>query len=234
MRPTAGPGYGGAEFHGAEKTVSDVFQEIEEELRRDRAAQLWKRYGNYLIGAALAIVVGTAAFVAWRDYKSREAAEQGQQFFAVMAQAAAGDAEKAIESADQVARTSAGGYAVLSRMIEAALKARAGDRDASVALYRSVAADGRASKELQDAAKLLAALHSLEKTEPAELERQLAPLQGDRSPWRYSAIELSALMAARMGEAAKARELYTKIADDPGAPPGLRARAAEMIAVLGT
>ena len=214
--------------------MSDVFQEVEEELRRDRAAQLWKRYGNYLIGAALAIIIGTAGFVAWRDYRDRQAAEQGERFFAVAAEAAAGDVQKAIESADQLARNSASGYAVLSRMIEAALKDRAGDRDESIAMYRSVAADSSAPKELQDAARLLAALHSLEKIEPAELERQLAPLQADRSAWRYSAIELSALMAARTGEAAKARDLYKKIADDPGAPAGLRARAAEMIAVLGS
>ncbi len=214
--------------------MSDVFQEVDEELRRDRAAQLWKRYGNYLIGAALAIVIGTAAFVTWRDYQNRQAAEQGEQFFAVAAQMAAGEVEKAIESADQVARNAAGGYAVLARMREAALKARAGDREASVAIYRSIAADGRASRELQNAARLLASLHTLEKMEPAELERQLGDLQGDRSPWRYSAIELSALMAARSGEGAKARELYTKIADDPAAPAGMRARAAEMIAVLGT
>jgi hypothetical protein len=214
--------------------VSDVFQEVDEELRRDRAAQLWKRYGNYLIGAALAIVIGTAAFVAWRDYQARQAAEQGAQFFAATALAATGEAEKAAPALDEVARNSADGYAVLARMREAALKLQAGDRDAGIAIYRSVAADGSASRELQSAAKLLAALHSVENTDPAELERQLAELRGDGSPWRFSAIELAALMAARSGEAAKARELYTRIADDPSAPAGLRARAAEMIAVLGT
>ena len=214
--------------------MSDVFQEVDEELRRDRAAEIWKRYGNYLIGAALAIVVGTAAFVAWRDYERRQAAEQGERFFAAAAQAATGDVQQAIQAVDQVAQNSASGYSVLARLQEAALTARAGDRDASVAMYGSVGADGDASKELQAAAQLLAAFHGLEKMEPAELERQLAALAGERSPWRHSAIELSALMAARSGETAKARELYTRIADDPAAPAGLRARAAEMIAVLGT
>jgi hypothetical protein len=37
----------------------------------------------------------------------------------------------------------------------------------------------------------------------------------------------------RGGNTDKARELYTKIADDADAPAGLRARAAEMLAVLG-
>jgi hypothetical protein len=214
--------------------VSDVFQEVDEELRRDRAAQLWNRYGNYVIGAAVAIVVGTGAFVAWRDYQNRQAAEQGARFFEAAGLATAGEAEAGTQALAQVAQNAASGYALLARMREAALKAQAGDRDAAAAIYRQIAGDGAAPKEIRDAATLLAALQSFEKLEPAELERQLAALREDRNPWRHSAIEAAALIAARAGEAAKARELYTKIADDPTAPAGLRARAAEMIAVLGT
>jgi len=53
------------------------------------------------------------------------------------------------------------------------------------------------------------------------------------SPWRYSAKELSALLAQKSGNKDKARKLFQEIADDATAPSGIRARAAELTAILG-
>lgn len=214
--------------------VSDVFQEVSEELRRDRAADLWKRYGSYVAGAAIAIVVGTGAYVAWRDYTQKQAAQQGAEFFAATALAASGDREKAIPAFDALARHASGGYAVLARMREAALKAEGGDRAAAAVIYQSVADDSGAAKELRDAARLLAGLQKIESLDPAELDRQLAALRADANPWRHTALEMAAVAATRAGDAAKARELFARIADDPAAPTGARGRAAEMIAALGS
>jgi hypothetical protein len=213
--------------------VSDVFQEVEEDLRRDRAANLWKRYGNYVVGAALAIVIGTGAYVGWRDYTRKQAAEQGAEFFAATALAAAGDRDKAVPALDALAKTASSGYATLARMREAALKAEAGDRDGAAAMYRSIAEDGGAPNEMRDAARLLASLNTLEKLDPAELDRQLASLRADANPWRHVALELAAVTAVRTGDTSKARELFTRIADDPTAPTGARGRAAEMLSALG-
>lgn len=234
MHFNAGAGYGGARILGQGIRVSDLFQEVDEEIRRDRAIELWKRYGNYIIGAALALVIGTGAYVAWRDYSHQKAAEQGARFFAAASLATGAERDKAIDAFDEIAKNANAGYAALAQMREAALKAQAGDMEAAASIYRSVADDSGVDKELRDAANLLAMLHSIERIEPAELDRALAPLQASGNPWRFSALELAALAAARTGEAAKARDLYAKIADDVQAPPGLRARAAEMVAVLGS
>jgi hypothetical protein len=215
--------------------VSDVFQEVDEELRRDKAADLWKRYGNYVAGAAIAIVVGTAVYVVWRDYTQKQAAQQGAEFFAATALAASGgDREKAIPAFDALARNASSGYAVLARMREAALRAEGGDRAAAATIYQSVADDRGAAKELRDAARLLAGLQTIESLDPAELDRQLAALRADANPWRHTALEMAAIAATRAGDAAKARELFARIADDPAAPTGARGRAAEMIAALGS
>lgn len=214
--------------------MSDVFQEVDEELRRDKAADLWKRYGSYVAGVAIAIVVGTGIHVAWRDYTQNQAATQGAEFFAATALASSGDREKAIPAFDALARNASSGYAVLARMREAALKAEGGDRAAAAAIYQSVADDSGAAKELRDAARLLAGLQKIESLDPAELDRQIAALRADTNPWRHTALEMAAVAATRAGDAAKARELFAKIADDPAAPTSARGRAAEMIAALGS
>lgn len=213
--------------------MSDVFQEVDEELRRDKAAELWKRYGNYVVGAAVAVVVGTAGYVVWRDYTHKQAVAHSSAFFAASL-TAIGEPAKAIPAFDALARDTSGGYAALARLREAGLKSAAGDREAAAATYRSVGEDGSAPQELRSIARLLAGSESVEKADPTELDRQLESLRAESSPWRHSAIELVALAALRTGDAARARELFAKISDDPAAPTAMRGRAAEMIASLGT
>ena len=53
------------------------------------------------------------------------------------------------------------------------------------------------------------------------------------SPWRFTALEIRAAAALRAKDEAKARDMLTRIADDPGAPTSLRARATEMLQALG-
>jgi hypothetical protein len=114
------------------------------------------------------------------------------------------------------------------------LKSAGGDRDGAAATYRSVAEDSSAPQELRSLARVLASNEAVEKSSPADLDRELDSLRAESSPWRYSATELVALAALRTGDTAKARELFAKISDDPGAPTAMRGRAAEMIASLGS
>jgi hypothetical protein len=46
-------------------------------------------------------------------------------------------------------------------------------------------------------------------------------------------LEVTALLHRRRGDVAAAKSIYKQLADDPAAPPRLRARAAEFVALLG-
>ena len=43
--------------------MTDLFREVEEDLRREQFSKLWEKYGAWVIGLAVGIVVLTAAFV---------------------------------------------------------------------------------------------------------------------------------------------------------------------------
>ncbi len=75
-------------------------------------------------------------------------------------------------------------------------------------------------------------LEMLESGDPADLAKRLEPLLAPKGAWRYSARELVAILALRTGDAGKARENFTALADDPKTPNGIRARAAEMLRAL--
>lgn len=213
--------------------MSDIFKEVDEDLRQDRALALWRRYGNYVIAAAVLIVLSTAGYVAWNDYRQRQREANGERYAAAMALVAEGKGGEAATAFGAVARDSGAGYAALARLEEAALRARLGEVDAALAIYDGLAADRSAHKDMRELAVLLAVLHRLDTIEPAPALESLKPLTAEGGAWRFSAREMSALLALRAGDTAGAKETFKALADDLKAPAALRARAAEMLAVLG-
>ena len=45
--------------------MSDIFREVDEDIRRDQIKKLWDRFGPYVLGLALLIVLGTAGYRGW-------------------------------------------------------------------------------------------------------------------------------------------------------------------------
>ena len=70
--------------------MGDIFQEVEEEVRRDRYSKLWKDYGGYIIAAAVALVLGTTASVGWREYTAQRQQDDSDRFVAAAALSAEG------------------------------------------------------------------------------------------------------------------------------------------------
>ena len=60
--------------------MSDIFREIEEELRRDNLRKLWSHYGRYIIAAAVLVLVVAGAIVAWRDHQLAERRAQSTRY----------------------------------------------------------------------------------------------------------------------------------------------------------
>ena len=49
---------------------NNIFQEIQEDLDRQRLEALWKRYGSWVLVGMFAIVLGTALWTAWHSWHS--------------------------------------------------------------------------------------------------------------------------------------------------------------------
>lgn len=211
----------------------ELIQEIEEDLRRERALKLWKEYGNYVIAAAVVVIAAAGGFVAWREYDNRQVIAESNRYFEALGRAQAGDTQAAQLAFARIAREGRPGFAILARLEDAALKA-AGDRAAGIADFRAIAADATVPPDIRALANVMAALGVVDSANREELERSLAPLSGAGSQWRHIALEITAAAAVRAGDAARARELYARISDDQAAPQGVRARAAEMIQALGS
>ncbi len=210
--------------------MADIFREIDEDLRADRVARLWKRYGWAVIAAAVAVVLASAGWVAWRDYDQKRQGRAGAQFAAAMAQADGGDVNAALATLGRLIKDDPRGYAMLGRLYEAGLLDRAGKADEALADYDAVAGDSSIDPLYRDLARLAAAYHRIDKEPADKLTEQLRPLLADSNPWRFAARELDALARLKAGDVKGAREALTRLSDDATAPQGVRARATELLA----
>ena len=210
--------------------MTDLIREVEEDLRRENLEKLWRKYGSYALVAAVLIVLTVAANVGWQHYSASQRDGRARGYEAALNLVAAEDA-KAQESLQAVAQGS-DGYAALARLHAAALKAEAGDIDGAVATYEQLAADSSVDRPLRDLSLILLAARTADTADPAQLTQRLQPLTDAANPWRYSALEITALLARRAGDNEKAQQILTGLADDLNAPRALRQRATELLAAL--
>ncbi|MDB5362310.1 MAG: rane protein [Rhodospirillales bacterium] len=208
--------------------MADIFQEIDEDLRRDRMAKLWARYGKYAIAAAVLLVVLTAAVVAYQNYRQQQYQALGLKYAETGLTLRAGDTDKAVVGFGALAAEDKAGYGLLARIQAAALKAKASqDKEGGLAALTAIAADGSVDPVYRDLATVLGGLYSVDQTKPEDIIARMKPLAA--GPWRYTALEVTALAQLKAGDKAAALKTYQELADDLGAPPSLRSRATEIV-----
>lgn len=210
--------------------MSDIIREVDEELRRENFEKLWRKYGSYALGLAVLVVLAVAGYVQWQRYTEGQREARARQYEAAIQLAASGDAGAPATLQGLAGRDD--GYAALAQLQEAALKAKAGDLAGAVAIYEKMTADGTVDESIRNLALILLALHTADTAPPDQLTQRLQPLTAATNPWRYSALELTAVLARRAGDTAKATQILTGLADDLNAPQALRQRATEMLHAL--
>lgn len=213
--------------------MDNFIEEVDEDLKRERYAELWRKYGTLIVGAVLLVVIAVAGSMGWRQYQLNTRIESGLEYVDAIDLAAAGKTADAIAAFQALGKDGAPGYRDLARFQEAAALVRQGNEAAAAQIYDAIAKDEGADAVFRNIALILYALNVADRAEPKGLAERLKPLTEEASPWRFSALEITALLHRRRGDVTAARSVYKKLADDERAPPRLRARAAEFLAVIG-
>ncbi|MEX2643572.1 MAG: tetratricopeptide repeat protein [Acetobacterales bacterium] len=213
--------------------MSDIFREVDQELKQERYALLWKKYGHYVLGLAVVLVLGVAGYQGWDWYRSSVRMSESARFVEAMELVVEGRQQDALGRFEALAADSSTGYEVLARFRAASLRRQAGDGAGALSVYEEIVADESVDDIYRQLANLLIALDTLDEAEPAALQERLEPLARPGAPWRHTAREALAALALRRGNAEDAAGLYRELSDDGEAPQGIRARAAEMLAIIG-
>jgi len=210
--------------------VSDIFNEIDEEVRRDQLKKLWDRYQGYIIAGAVLLVLLVAGWRLYQWWETKQAAEAGAAFQTAMTLSTEGKHADAEAAFGKVAETGLQGYRDLARLQVAAALAKR-DPKAAVAAYDAVASDPKVPEPLRDLAALRGALLVVDSEPYENLRQRLEPLTAAGRAFRNSARELLALSAWRMGDAAAARKWLDMIVGDAEASPAMRQRVEILMAL---
>jgi hypothetical protein len=210
--------------------VSDIFREVEEEVRRERFEKLWKKYGDYVIAGAALIVIAAAGIQLWRIYEQRQQAKAAATYSAASQMLDAGAATAAAATYAKLAQTAPGGYAQLALLQKGNALYAAGNIPEAIETYKQVAAKG--DPLLAPVARIRAAWATVESAPRSDLDALLKPLLDPASPWHPMAQEIVAYADYRTGNTAKALAEFQRLSKDPNSPPAVRRRADVMATYL--
>lgn len=211
--------------------MTDIFQEVEEELSRDRLEAVWRRYGAYLIGAVALVFFVAVVIILWRQVEGRARAEASKAYFDAAQALDRGAYEEAANAFGVVSTLGITGYEALGRLREATSLRDAGKRQEAVAEFDALAADTSLPTLYRDLARLSAAMTIADQASAEDLRARLAPLLGQH-PLRFFAHELLAFATYRMGDLSAARGHAQAVAEDPETPGGMRERAGKLLGLI--
>jgi hypothetical protein len=213
--------------------VSDIFREVDEEVRKEKLQQLWERHSGLIIALAALIVIAVGGWRVYEWWEAKKSAESGAAFEAAVSLADQDKHAEAQAAFARIAADGASGYRTLARFREAAEFART-DQAAAVKAYDALAADSGLGRPLQDLAAVRAGLLLVDTAPLADLNARLEPLTAADRTFRHTARELLALAAWRAGDQAAAKRWFDMITTDADTPAGTRARINVLIALAGT
>jgi hypothetical protein len=211
--------------------VSELFDEVDEEVRRERLKKLWDEYSIYIIAGALLII---AAVGGWRGYQyleAKKASEAGAAFDKDVELSEQNKHAEAEAAFTDLAAKAPSGYRMLARL-RAAAEAANRDPQAAAKLYDDIAADRSVGATERDLARVRAAGLLLETTSYPNMLQRLEPATVPGATFRHTARELLALSAWRANDTAAARQWLDLIARDGETPPSLRSRAEALQGLL--
>lgn len=210
--------------------MSDIFHEVDEEVRREQLRKLWERYGFLFIGACVLLVVAVGGWRVYEWNEAKTAAAAGTAFQAAATLAAEGKTKEAEDAFAKLASTGTATYRTLAKFREAVEVARR-DPQAAVAIYDQLAADGSAGRVLQDLAAVRAGTLLVDTAPYSEIAKRLEPLTAADRTFRHSARGALALAAWRVKDATAMRRWTDMVLADAETPSGTRGQIQMLLAL---
>ncbi len=204
--------------------MSDIFREVDDEVRQQKLEAFWKSYGSLVIAAALALVLAVAG---WRFYQTKqmqEASRNGEQFQSALDMIKAGKTQEASAVLTALSQDGTADYKILAQFRLAAEVAKS-DPTTSIKTYDALANNAATDKIMQDLAKIRAASLLVDTAPADEILARIGGLVSATNPWRNAAREIIGLARFKAGDIAAATGYFEQIVFDPAAPQTMRERA---------
>lgn len=202
--------------------MSELFREIEEDIKRERYEKLWKSVGRIAVWGSVAVIAVTTAYVIWDNHNQGIAEVKTSEFIKGDERLQALDYKGASSIFSALADDDSSPYYVIAMLHKAGAQAQGGDAEGAKKTYEALAKknDERSNSEFSE----LAALKSLRPDETIEVEKT--------STFYHTVAERNAWSLLQSGKKAEAAGIFAELASDEKTPPAMAARVVEVLRVL--
>lgn len=213
--------------------MTDIFSEIEEDIRKDRAKRIWDRFGKYVIGGAIVLVLGVGGWRVYEGWADARSAAAGDRFLDAVTLAEESPTA-GIDALEAIAADSPGSYGALARFRAASALAQDGNFDESIVRFRELSSDTSLDALVRDVASIRLGYLLLDHGSAADVEGLLLELSDTTHPFSHSAREIRAFAAMKAGNREQALGLFLELVADFNSPESVRSRARVALDVLAS
>ena len=211
--------------------MSDIFREVDEDLRRDRYGKLWKRFAPFIIGVAVLIVVGTGGYRYWQYSQGQKSAQAGDELLTAIDAGNAGNHDQALQELAKLSN-SIGGYPMLARMREAGEMAVSGEKEKALQAFSAIANDTSIDQQFRDVAAIRAGYLAVDLETRDQVADRVEALTDAASAMRAAAWEIMGLAAWKAGDMNDADKWFSMILEDTATPADVTTRARMMQSLI--
>lgn len=212
--------------------MTDIFEDVEEQVRQDRYAVWAKRYGPWALGALALIIVGVGGWQGYEYFSTQSARSQAVEFAAAQQKAREGDMAGALPEFERMSANGPQSYRAMAMMERAAILQAQGDLQGALAQF-DAAAEAAPDPLMEDAARIRAAYIVADTQDFQAVQTRLKPLIESDRQVSYLARELLGIEAWESGDLALARSTLEAITLAFDAPETVRQRVQLALSVIG-
>ncbi|MDD7908927.1 MULTISPECIES: tetratricopeptide repeat protein [Pseudovibrio] len=204
--------------------MSDIFREVDEDVRNEKYSRLWKRFAPLVYGTAALIVVGTGGYRGYEYWVDTQSKAAGQAFLEAVQLSDEGKHEEAI-AAFEALKDDIGGYPMLADLRIASELAASGKSAEAVELFDSVATRSGVSELYRGLASIRAAYVLLDTGSLEDVKMRANSLAQAGNAWRFPALEVIGAAEYKAGNMDAAKARFEEIVNDAAASGDYAGRA---------
>ena len=214
--------------------MSDVFQEVDEDIRQERYKIIWKRYRYYFISIIMVLIIAVATNAFLRHENFKKVNERSDKFFNAVS-ISNSNSDEALKLLNEFSKTelkSSQYNVVLSLFIEAAINREKQDFSAALNVYSQIAKMENIDIFYIDYANLCAAETLISSGDIEAAIIMLEMLIKNNSPLLLIAKEYLGYVEISKGNYEKSKILFEEIYEDASSSQEMINRVKEVLSVF--
>lgn len=214
-------------------TNEEFIREVDDELRREQALTIWKRYGRWIIGAVVGGLALFAGYLWWQNDRQTKLGIEGEQLSTTLDDMGAGKADAVKAQLGTLAGSKSAGISAAARLAQAAAILDKGDTKGAAVAFGAIAADATLDQPYRDLALVRQTAAEFDTMTPDAVIARLKPLAAPGNPWFGSAGEMVGISYMKLGKNDLAGAMFGAIAKEESVPETIRSRVVQLAGILG-